>query len=678
MPTRSNASRVSQKVRDDRIERRRAMETRLQLAIDYIHDKQPTSSIRTIAKQYNVLRMTLAARLAGRQTLDNFHRGQQVLSPSEEKALVEAIEKLHSWGWPYRVSQVRLLAVSILHSRTGSTTKLGDSWMQRFLSRHPELKSRFSTPKDKERVMAENPEVFARWYELFLDMRSKYEITDRNTYNMDEKGAAMGLNRHSRVIISKLEMLATIVQDGSREWATLIECVSMDGFALAPQYIFKGKLIMKEWARNIRTPETVVSVSPNGWTDNELCVGWFADCFEPQSSIRCGEDDYRLLFVDGHGSHVAMEVLTFCEERKIILLCLPAHATHLLQPLDVGVFGPLSQAYQKNLELGTQYGGGFYVDKLQFLKYMQDARDEALTKDNILSAFRKSGLKPFDPDIVIDNLPGASLRDKVKTTFDFNTAPIIATPKAPKTRRLIAAVDLLNARKGIPATPRNYPEARDLCKASLVGDTLDPAFMKLNSFMEKMAAKEVINDITTEALATAYRKKPKSKRKRVNTEARHLTVQAMLDMEATEEAEKEAKQKEKDDLEAAKQAKRVKILEKKRNAEVTKQAKIMEILEKKELLAFGRLPSVYTNVRVWSSTSPKKTLLPNRRVIRLSAGTHPTVANDQSTSKLSSTSRSKLKPSTSLSEDLLSSAPILPPKKSSFNRTIRQPRRFEA
>ena len=34
------------------------------------------------------------------------------------------------------------------------------------------------------------------------------------------------------------------------------------------------------------------------------------------------------------------------KKHKIHLFCLPAHTTHRLQPLDVGVFGPLQHAWQ--------------------------------------------------------------------------------------------------------------------------------------------------------------------------------------------------------------------------------------------------------------------------------------------------------------------------------------------
>ncbi|KIM92662.1 hypothetical protein OIDMADRAFT_66409, partial [Oidiodendron maius Zn] len=50
---------------------------------------------------------------------------------------------------------------------------------------------------------------------------------------------------------------------------------------------------------------------------------------------------YRMLIFDGHGSHLTQEFLDFCWQHHIRPFQLPAHTTHLLQPLDVGVFQSL-------------------------------------------------------------------------------------------------------------------------------------------------------------------------------------------------------------------------------------------------------------------------------------------------------------------------------------------------
>ena len=57
----------------------------------------------------------------------------------------------------------------------------------------------------------------------------------------------------------------------------------------------------------------------------------------------------------------------------IICLCLPPHLTHLLQPLDVSIFGPLKQNYKKLLAEKTRFIT-YNIDKVDFISLIQQAR----------------------------------------------------------------------------------------------------------------------------------------------------------------------------------------------------------------------------------------------------------------------------------------------------------------
>ena len=61
-------------------------------------------------------------------------------------------------------------------------------------------------------------------------------------------------------------------------------------------------------------------------------------------------DEKRLLVVDGHNSHFSLDFLQFCSNNQIELFCLLPHTTHILQPLDVGLFAPLQAFYSRRVE----------------------------------------------------------------------------------------------------------------------------------------------------------------------------------------------------------------------------------------------------------------------------------------------------------------------------------------
>ena len=57
-----------------------------------------------------------------------------------------------------------------------------------------------------------------------------------------------------------------------------------------------------------------------------------------------------ILYVDGHSSHVNLQASHYCKDKQIILYCLLAHATHVLQPCDVSLFGPLKTTWKAEVK----------------------------------------------------------------------------------------------------------------------------------------------------------------------------------------------------------------------------------------------------------------------------------------------------------------------------------------
>lgn len=88
---------------------------------------------------------------------------------------------------------------------------------------------------------------------------------------------------------------------------------------------------------------------------------------------------------------------------------MPPHTSHLLQPLDVGIFGPLKRAYGKLIE-DMMMGRNNHIDKTDFLSLYPTARKRVFTTENIYSGFAGSGLKPLDKERVL-----------AKITFQLNT-----------------------------------------------------------------------------------------------------------------------------------------------------------------------------------------------------------------------------------------------------------------
>jgi DDE superfamily endonuclease len=94
---------------------------------------------------------------------------------------------------------------------------------------------------------------------------------------------------------------------------------------------------------------------------------------------------YCLLILDGNNSHCMFMVCKYAADNKIIIICLPSHTTHALQPCGVGTFGPLTQSWKQVVTIASQ--SLIAIQKDNLLLYYHTARVEALKPLTIQSAF---------------------------------------------------------------------------------------------------------------------------------------------------------------------------------------------------------------------------------------------------------------------------------------------------
>jgi hypothetical protein len=134
-----------------------------------------------------------------------------------------------------------------------------------------------------------------------------------------------------------------------------------------------------------------------GWTDGEIGAAWMK-IFEANTRKKAN-GKWRLLIVDGHNSHYTTAFLLLARLNMIIVICYPAHRTHIFQGLDVVIFAVLKLYLgQERDELLRSTGKA--IDKLNFNTVYAKAYTRALTPENIKSAFQKTGIVPFNPDVV--------------------------------------------------------------------------------------------------------------------------------------------------------------------------------------------------------------------------------------------------------------------------------------
>lgn len=84
-----------------------------------------------------------------------------------------------------------------------------------------------------------------------------------------------------------------------------------------------------------------MAMQKRAWMIAYLFSGWISHFIKSLSSLGGISPTKRhLLKLNGHNSHVTLEVVKEAREARLDLLTLPSHTSHALQPLDVIVFKP--------------------------------------------------------------------------------------------------------------------------------------------------------------------------------------------------------------------------------------------------------------------------------------------------------------------------------------------------
>ena len=397
-------------------------------------------NISATAKKYGVLRATLSYRFSGKTvSMERFRASQTLLNAHQERKLIQTIERLCQICLPPTANVVSNMASEL------AGRQVGPNWLSRFVHRHKdELDSRYLATLDLARHKAESRQMTERYFDTIEQKIEEYSITAENIYNMDEKGFMIGQLQKRRRIFSKAtyedKELSKAGQDGSREWITVLATICADGSVLSPALIYKAKSgnVQDSWleAFNPLEQQCYFASTTNGWTSDEYGLAWLNKLFDRETRDKA-KRSWRLLLLDGHASHVNITFLERCLELRILLAIYPPHSTHKLQPLDVSCFRPLAQNYNTILNRHIHNTAGICaIRKADFFKIFYEAWHKSFKKDIISSAWRKTGLFPWDPRAVLNTLKKAAPGpDAPHATSKRTSLSFLDNQQSPRKRR---------------------------------------------------------------------------------------------------------------------------------------------------------------------------------------------------------------------------------------------------
>ena len=256
------------------------------------------------------------------------------------------------------------------------------------------------------------------------------------------------------------------------------------------------------------------------------------------------------------------------------ILCLPAHSTHLLQPLDLGVFKSFKVSFSKACSHYLSQHPGRVVTNDKIALLVSSAVSSSFTPNNIMGGFRKAGIYPLNPGAIDDKMlcpskafPPTSTTDKADP-LPTSVSPASSLSKAFPPTSTIDTADPLptsvspvsslsnNSVEGHLFTPekhalfeKRYQEGYDVpdveYKAWL--QIMHPVDAKsgVSSDRSSSSSRVTPNSILQEMLVLPNPRKPKSGRKKgaLNREGVCITDTEVLDKLKVKEEEKREKQR---------------------------------------------------------------------------------------------------------------------------------------
>lgn len=208
---------------------------------------------------------------------------------------------------------------------------------------------------------------------------------------------------------------------------SIMFAITAGGECLPPYVVYKAEHLYQQW--RINGPKGArYNRSRSGWFDSTTFEDWFEMIVLPWAKAKIGT---KILIGDNLASHINHRIVTMCEENDIRFVFLPPNSSHLTQPLDVCYFGPLKKLWRANLlDYKIKNPRETTINKSHFPELLKRLMHELNEKTpNILSAFKSTGIHPFNPDKVINKLP--DWRPQTEYSIDHALLQFLKENRAP-------------------------------------------------------------------------------------------------------------------------------------------------------------------------------------------------------------------------------------------------------
>ena len=197
--------------------------------------------------------------------------------------------------------------------------------------------------------------------------------------------------------IAKWKNVYEVAPGPEKSNLTFLGTFSASGEIVSPMVIYPYQRLPKDIKDRVPS-DFVIGLSESGWMKSETFFEFMANAFIPWVD-ESGIKKPVILFVDGHQTHISLQVSSLCEEHQVILYLLPPNTTHILQPADVGAFRPLKHYWRQAVKQFQIENPNNVVQRRDVAPMLKKDLDK-IPKSAITNGFRACGLCPLNPNNV--------------------------------------------------------------------------------------------------------------------------------------------------------------------------------------------------------------------------------------------------------------------------------------
>ena len=373
------------------------------------------TSMRKAAKENGIPFSTLQERMASNNLQEAELGRKPVFSREQEDEMAEHVKYLASIFYGVTAKELRRLAFefaernNIQHTFNVNIGLAGIEWLRSFLRRNPTVSVRKAEGTSLNRLTAFNKEEVDLFFKLMENLMTKHQFPPSQIYNADETGVST-VQDPGKILATKGQKRVGFATSGERGRNITVMCaINAAGGYIPPMFIFPRKRLTPLLEKD-GPAEALYKCTNNGWIDENIFYEWLHH-FKKFSNP--SENAPVLLILDNHSSHISLKAYDFCKANHIIMLSIPPHSSHKIQPLDVVFYGPLKNEYRNecNLFMKTQLMRP--ITPYDVAALFNRAYSTVATISKGVSGFRSAGIYPLNPKVFTeqDFLPATILQN---------------------------------------------------------------------------------------------------------------------------------------------------------------------------------------------------------------------------------------------------------------------------